>query len=61
MLFRSDLARIEQWAVKNQVPSTKMLEEFKRRRLVLDDLPLPGSDYINQSLDQAYEQKIPQR
>jgi len=56
-----DLARIEQWAVKNQVPSTKMLEEFKRRRLVLDDLPLPGSDYINQSLDQAYEQKIPQR
>lgn len=50
-----DLARIQQWGVANRVPSKQTLEEFRRRKLVVDELPLPGSDYIRRSLEQSLE------
>jgi hypothetical protein len=54
-----DLARIQIWGIKNQIPSGKQMLEFKQRGLVLDNLPLPGGDYIRQSLDDAYKLKFP--
>ena len=52
-----DLARIQVWGIRNQIPTGKQMQEFKQRGLVVDNLPLPGADYIKQSLDKAYQLK----
>jgi hypothetical protein len=52
-----DLGRIQLWAIENKVPSTEMLREMNKRNLVMDDLPLPGADYIRESLDNAKQLK----
>lgn len=54
-----DLARIQIWGIKNQVPTGKQMLEFKQRGLVLDNLPLPGAEYIQQSLSNAQKLKNP--
>ena len=50
-----DLARIQKWAVDNKVPSTEQIQEMRRQQIVTDNLPLPGSDFIKNSLDSALE------
>ncbi|UZV39954.1 tail fiber protein [Leptolyngbya phage LPP-1] len=52
-----DLKRIEAWAIRNKVPSRDMLQELQDRKLSTTDLPLPGADYIQQQLEQAYKLK----
>jgi hypothetical protein len=52
-----DLGRLQLWAIQNKVPSSKMLQEFQKRQLVMDGLPLPGAEYIQESLDNAFELK----
>jgi hypothetical protein len=52
-----DLARIQIWGIKNQIPTGKQMLEFKQRGLVLDNLPLPGGEYINRALEDAYKLK----
>lgn len=54
-----DLARIQVWAIRNQIPSGKAMLEFKQRGLVMDNLPLPGGTYIKQALDDAEKLKNP--
>lgn len=54
-----DLARIQVWGIRNQIPSGKAMLEFKQRGLVMDNLPLPGGVYIKQALDDAAQLKNP--
>ena len=56
-----DLARIQVWAIRNQIPSGKAMLEFKQRGLVMDNLPLPGGAYIKQALDDAEKLKNPNK
>lgn len=48
-----DRERMVLWAAQNGIPSSKMLKELAKRKLATDQLPLPGSDYIRQKLDEA--------
>lgn len=52
-----DLKRIEAWAIRNKVPSREMLSQLEDRKLSMQDMPLPGADYIQQQLEQAYKLK----
>lgn len=54
-----DLARIQVWGIRNNIPTGKQMLEFKQRGLVTDGLPLPGSTYIRKALDDAYRLKYP--
>jgi hypothetical protein len=48
-----DLARVERWAVANKVPSLKALEEMSKRKVVLEQLPMPGAEYLRSQLDES--------
>lgn len=52
-----DLGRIQLWAIKKKLPSTTTLGEMKKKGLVLDNLPLPGAEYIKEQLDKALSEK----
>jgi hypothetical protein len=52
-----DLGRIQLWAAERKLPSSTTIAEMKRKGLVMDNLPLPGADYIKQQLDKAYKEK----
>ena len=52
-----DLGRIERWAEQNNLPPDKAFEMIEKEQLVLDDIPLPGADYLRQQLDEGLNAK----
>lgn len=47
-----DRQRIALWAAQNRIPPNKALTEATRRKVALDKMPLPGSDYIRQKIEE---------
>lgn len=52
-----DLGRIERYAEQNGLPPDKAFEQIQTEQLVLDNLPLPGADYLRQQLDEGLKAK----
>lgn len=52
-----DLGRIERWAEANGLPSQEAFNMVEREQLVINDLPLPGSDYLRKQLDEGLKAK----
>lgn len=52
-----DLGRIKEWGIKNNVPSDEVMSQVRDMRLILNNEPLPGAEYLRQQLDEALRLK----
>lgn len=59
--LNTDLGRIEAWGVKNGVPEPEVLSKMRDLNLAVSDLPMPGADYLRESLDYALKNKIEEK
>lgn len=59
--LNTDLGRIEAWGKANNVPEPEVMQKLRDLNLAVNDLPMPGADYLRSQLDYALKNKIEEK